>query len=311
MPGDVDLIGPHLQDVHEHPLGASSMEMLAVGKHEESSIAPLANPVHRFSLFPTWRFSFGQAATAVCCQAWNPGFPHGRLRGAPGAGRLPAGPARESSRIASVNSFISNGIRKKQSAPTRSGDVLVAELRLALAMMGLPWVALEVPDQHEGLDEAVGLEVDAPLAERHVVEEQDEKIHRPLIGQRKDPVNFRCAVDLQPVTGIEGLDNRLGDDLDECVVEVSHDDVEISSGCHSFSSGSDYPADLFSLSPRGGVKLEVFCSPGARLFRAIPSRAIPVHSWRTTPAGYKKQAFRPLLHFSRRPRGTRGSVRQD
>jgi hypothetical protein len=47
-------------------------------------------------------------------------------------------------------------------------------------------------------------------------------------------------VDLQPVTGIEGLDNRLGDDLDECIVEVTHNDVEIFSGCHSFSPGSDH-----------------------------------------------------------------------
>jgi len=47
---DIHLVGPDLQDAHEHPFGVLDGDALPVRKNEESGIVLLADPVHRFSL---------------------------------------------------------------------------------------------------------------------------------------------------------------------------------------------------------------------------------------------------------------------
>ena len=71
-----------------------------------------------------------------------------------------------SARIVSVKAFMSKGIRKKTVCADPDGDVLVEKLgREGRSGDDGPLVdALEMPDQHEGLDETVGLEVCGPTA---------------------------------------------------------------------------------------------------------------------------------------------------
>ena len=112
----------------------------------------------------------------------------------------------------------------------------------------------------------------APLPEAHVVEEQDEEVRGPLVGHGQDPVGLRRAVDAQPLAGVKGIGNRLGDNLDESVVEVSNDDMEIFSSCHHplhADRSRRNPVDRRPNGKRalllyrpGRAKLEAFDAPG-------------------------------------------------
>src|SRR5512136_511060 len=146
-------------------LSVSSMEMLSPSGKTKRAKWPCLRIRFIASLFPTWNLSFGQPplpnGSGIEAAASRP---EGR-EGSRAQVRCLPGPLREQRADCFREGLHVEGHPEKEVCADPDGDVLVEKLGREgrRGDDGPPVDALEMPDQHESLDEAVGLEVAAPM----------------------------------------------------------------------------------------------------------------------------------------------------